>query len=349
MAQPMSPEETRRHLMMRVTPARALTFACALFVASSPAVAQVELSGAYSSRMHEDYIERGPGSFMGDYTGMPLTDDGRAKALYYTSNHPATYERQCLAQSAGIFQYRPRGIQMVKELDESGAVVAWVIAGDNLRGAIRIWMDGRSHPSPNAQHTEGGFGTGKWEGNTLTARLTHVKTAWIRRGVGIPGSDLSTFTLHITRHDELLTIVTIQQDPVYLTEPHVVSRVWEFDPGGNQTRAGICVTANLIPYLEDNGGVPHYSPGRNPEANYMLRTFNVPQEAAMGYAETLYPEYRKKIRDSYTPPADCWTRAPGYCCAWIERQGRPGGAPNLTCNDGGFGVLGPARAAHISR
>jgi len=336
--------------MMRVTRARVLTFACALFVASSPAVAQVELSGAYSSRMHEDYIERGPGSFMGDYTGMPLTDDGRAKALYYTSNHPAMYERQCLAQSAGIFQYRPRGIQMVKELDESGTVVAWVIAGDNLRGAIRIWMDGRSHPSPNAQHTEGGFGTGKWEGNTLTARLTHVKTAWIRRGVGIPGSDLSTFTLHITRHDDLLTIVTIQQDPVYLTEPHVVSRVWEFDPDGNQTlastgpawhRRAVCVTANLIPYLEDNGGVPHYSPGRNPEANYMLRTFNVPQEAAMGYAETLYPEYRKTIRDTYMPPTDCWTRAPGYCCAWLELQGLPGGAPNLTCNDGGFGGLGP--------
>ena len=35
--------------------------------------------------------------------------------------------------------------------------------------------------------------------------------------------------------------------------------------------------------------------------------------------------------------------APGYCCGWIERQGLPGGAPGLTCNDGGFGDLGPPR------
>ncbi|MSO83143.1 MAG: hypothetical protein EXQ53_07590 [Acidobacteria bacterium] len=317
---------------------RACTFASAVLVASVPAFAQVELSGAYATRMYEDYIERGPGSFMGDFTGMPLTDEGRAKALLYTSNQPSTVERQCLAQSAGVFQYRPRGIQMIKELDESSTnVVAWVIGGDNLRGEIRIWMDGRAHPSPNAQHTEGGFATGKWEGDTLTARVTHVKAAWIRRGVGIPGSDESTFTFHITRHEDLLTITTIQDDPIYLTEPHVVSRVWQFDPRGNQTQDGICVTANEIPRLEDTGIVPHYLPGQNPEADYMTRARNVPTEAAMGFAETLYPEYRRKIRNTYVPPTSC----DRYCCGWIERQGLPGGAPNLTCDDGGFGALGP--------
>ena len=87
---------------------------------ATPAFAQIELSGAYSSRMYQDYIERGPGEFIGNFTGMPLIDEGRAKALLYTSNQPSTYERQCLAQSAGIFQYRPRGIQMLKELDPTG-------------------------------------------------------------------------------------------------------------------------------------------------------------------------------------------------------------------------------------
>ncbi len=328
--------------MTRIIVARGFTIAWAVLVMSVPAFAQVELSGAYATRMYEDYIERGPGEFMGNFTGMPLSDEGRAKALLYTSNQPSTHERQCLAQSAGVFQYRPRGIQMIKELDESGTrVVAWVIGGDNLRGAIRIWMDGRPHPSPNAQHTEGGFATGKWEGDTLTARITHVKTAWIRRGVGIPGSDHSTFTLHISRHDDLLTITSIQDDPHYLTEPHVVSRVWQFDPRGDQTQEGICVTANEIPRLEDTDIVPHYPPGQNPEADYMVRMFNLPTEAAMGHAETLYPEYRKKIKGVYVPPAECGARGPGYCCGWIERQGLPGGAPNLTCNDGGFGQLGP--------
>ena len=68
-----------------------------LVTLSTPAFAQVELGGSYAIRMHEDYIERGPGSFLGDFTGMPLSDEGRAKALRDTPILPSTIERQCLA------------------------------------------------------------------------------------------------------------------------------------------------------------------------------------------------------------------------------------------------------------
>ena len=330
--------------MHGITFTRAWMSCCALLVVSVPAFAQIDLSGSYTNLMHEDYIERGPGSFLGDYTGVPLTDDGRAKALNYTSNQPSMVERQCLAQSPWISLHRPLALRIWSEVDHDGAVIAWVLGGDYLRADVRIWMDGRPHPSPNALHPSAGFSTGKWEGDTLTVRTTHVKSAWIRRGVGMPGSDQSTFTTHITRHDDLLTLMVIQEDPFYLTEPYVVSRVWTKNPRAGQGGGRvICNTANEVPRLEDSGIVPHYLQGQNPEEDYMARTFNVPQEAAMGYAETLYPEYRKKIKGSYMPPADCSTRAPGYCCGWIERQGLPGGAPGLTCNDGGFGGLGPRR------
>ena len=302
-----------------------------LLTTSAPAFAQVELGGSYAIRMHEDYIERGPGSFMGDFTGMPMSDEGRAKALLYTSSLPSTIERQCLAQSPWVGLYRPLGLRFWSEVDDSGRVVAWVMGGDYLRDTVRIWMDGRPHPSANAWHPSSGFTTGRWEGDTLVARTTHVKTQWIRRGVGIPGSDQSTFTAFITRRDNLLTITTVQEDPVYLTEPHVVSRVWEFDPRGSQgPLRDTCNVGVEIPSLEDTGEVPHYPLGQNPEEDYMVRTYNIPKEAAMGYAYTLYPEYRKTLRSVYTPPASCGR----YCCGWIERQGLPGAAPGLTCNDG---------------
>ncbi len=323
--------------MTRLTVAAAFTCVCALAM-SAPAFAQVDLNGSYQIRMYEDFNERGPGSDLGDYTGMALSDEGRAKALLYTSNLPSTFERQCLAQSPWVIQYRPLNLRIWSEVNADGGVVAWVLGGDYLRANIRIWMDGRPHPSPNAQHPSAGFTTGKWEGDTLTSRTTHVKTQWIRRGVGIPGSDQSTFTTHLTLQDDLLTVTTIQDDPIYLTEPHVVSRVWQLDPRGSQAGARvICNTANEIPRFEDSGLVPHYLPGLNPEADFMTRSLNIPREAAMGYAESLYPEYRKKIRATYKPPTSC----DRYCCGWIERQGLPGGAPNLTCNDGGFGQLGP--------
>ncbi len=325
--------------MTRTTFITALTTCSALLIAAVPARAQVQLTGTYEDRLYEDYIERGPGSDLGDYTGMPMTDEARAKALSYTSNMPMTIERQCLSQAPWVGLYRPRLYRIWSINDEtSGNVIAWVVAGNYLRDTITIWMDGREHPSENAWRPSGGFATGKWEGNTLTARMTHVKTAWIRRGNGIPGSDRTTFTVHLTRHDDLLTVTVIQEDPIYLSEPHVVSRVWQYEPNGRQgPERTQCNTANEIPYLEDSGLVPHYLPGENPEEDFMVRTYNIPKEAAMGHAHTLYPEYRNTIRDTYVPPASCGR----YCCGWIERQGLPGGAPNLTCNDGGFAELGP--------
>ena len=79
--------------MSRTVDTRIVVVLFPLLFASVPAFAQQELTGSYNTRMYEDYIERGPGSFMGDFTGMPLTDEGRAKGLLYTSNMPSMYER----------------------------------------------------------------------------------------------------------------------------------------------------------------------------------------------------------------------------------------------------------------
>jgi hypothetical protein len=54
----------------------ALIFTSSLLVATVPAYAQFELTGSYTPQLYEDYIERGPGSDLGDYSGMPLTDEG---------------------------------------------------------------------------------------------------------------------------------------------------------------------------------------------------------------------------------------------------------------------------------
>jgi len=304
---------------------------------SVPAFGQVDLSGTYEQILHEDYIERGPGSDLGDFTAAPLNDAARALALMYTSDTQSMIERQCLHWSPWVLNYRPEDLPIWNEADRDGRVIVWKIGGEHIQDTIEIWMDGRPEPSENAWYPSSGFTTGKWEGDTLTTRTTHLKQTYLRRGTGIPSSDQQVITSHITRHDDLLTIVTIVEDPVYLTEPHVVSRVWRLDPHAPIGRRAVCDTGTEVPRLEDSGIVPHYMPGKNPEADFMTRTYNVPMEAAMGYAETLYPEYRKKLKSVYKPPMSCGR----YCCGWIEAQGRPGGAPNLTCNDGGFEDLGP--------
>ena len=73
-----------------------VTWVLLCLVAATPASAQVDLSGTWSVRMHEDWMERWPGPDPGDFTGLPLNADGRAWAESYSPSQLSMPERQCL-------------------------------------------------------------------------------------------------------------------------------------------------------------------------------------------------------------------------------------------------------------
>ena len=95
--------------MNRWIVARVVALSAAFAAISMPARAQVEISGSYQNMMFEDYIEHGPGEFLGNFTGMPLSDEGRAKALLYTSNVPSMYERNVSRSPSPYFCTGPVG------------------------------------------------------------------------------------------------------------------------------------------------------------------------------------------------------------------------------------------------
>jgi len=51
--------------------------------------------------------------------------------------------------------------------------------------------------------------------------------------------------------------------------------------------------------------VPHFEPEKNPFVDELTKLYNLPRAAVLGEAETLYPEYRKKIRETYVAPPPC--------------------------------------------
>ena len=67
----------------------------------------------------------------------------------------------------------------------SGRLVAYhMYSGLSVR---TIWMDGRPHPSKWERHTFEGFSTGRWVGDTLVVRVTHIKAGYLQRnGAAIP-------------------------------------------------------------------------------------------------------------------------------------------------------------------
>ena len=302
-----------------------------VFVSMSvPAWAQVDLSGQWAAINQQDNMSRGAGPDLGDYTGLTINDEARAVALSYSSAVLSMTERGCMDYTENYLTFAPHNI-MIQRVDDpvTGDVLAWKIsAGGSDRAPIPIWMDGRPHPSAHDPHTFSGFTTGAWQGGTLTAHMTHMKKGIVRRN-GAPLSDRATMTLHIVRHGDLLTIMTVTTDPIYLEAPLALTGVYRLNPRGIAPATNpTCFPFTELPSLDEPGTVPHFLPGTNPDEQTFARKYNLPVEAAHGGAQTIYPEYRKKLQGSYTAPLAC-TR---YCCGWGGGNPRASG---LTCTVGG--------------
>lgn len=306
------------------------TVLCMAMATSASVFAQVDLAGTWGAKMHEEWIDRFHGPDVVDFLGVPLNDSGRAKALSYSTSELAMRERQCQSYQPFYMVFGPQSLQIWAE-DEpvGGRVVAWHISGASDRPPRTIWMDGRPHPSKSAAHTFGGFSTGEWDGTMLNVYTTHMKAGYLRRN-GVPSSDEATTTEHIVRHGDLLTVTAVIDDPVYLSRTQVVSRTWQLDSDLVLNRyARGCTPAVEVERLSVPGAVPHYLPGKNPFADEVVNRYNLPAEAVHGGVETLFPEYRKKLKDAYVAPKFCVR----YCCGWLPTSGEAGNndAPGLNC------------------
>ena len=73
-------------------------------------------------------------------------------------------------------------------------------------------------------------------------------------------------TEFITRHGELLTIVSVTDDPVYQDEPYVQSTTYQIET----TATTAMETCNGSSFAENGGTnrhhVPHFLPGQNADA-----------------------------------------------------------------------------------
>ena len=261
---------------------------------SSPAHAQMNLSGVWNNltMMHEDWPDRWPGPEVGDYAGVPLNDAARLRADTWDASLITLPEYQCRVHPA---DYVPSfgGMRIWEERDAASQQLIAIHTHHFAWGTERaIWMDGRPHPPDYALHTAMGFSTGKLERDILTVTTTHLKEGWIRRN-GLARSDKATVTEHFIRHGDHMTLVTIVNDPAYLTEPHIRSRDYEYEVAGD---IGPYPCEPVEEVIRPKGAIPHHLPGTNPFLAEYPAAHGVPPEAARGGAETMYPEYRKKIR-----------------------------------------------------
>jgi glyoxylase-like metal-dependent hydrolase (beta-lactamase superfamily II) len=282
-----------------------LLLCVAVLLVSLPAWAQParganppDISGEWRLENNEDDTTAQPP--LGDYTGIPFNDAGRMRADTTAESLWGTPEYQCRPHSAPHQWRGLGGARILKEQDPlTRDVKAYHI--QFMRSLDRpVFMDGRPHPPAWAPHTWTGFSTGQWVGNTLKITTTHLKDGYLKRG-GPQTSDMYTMTEFITRHGDLLTIITMIDDPIYLDEPYTHSTTYAYDPTASVAHE-VCNSSAFA----ENGGtdrhwVPHFLPGRNDARSEWLKNEDwFPPAAAQGGVKTLYPEYRATLGGSTT-------------------------------------------------
>jgi glyoxylase-like metal-dependent hydrolase (beta-lactamase superfamily II) len=255
-----------------------------------------DISGEWRLENHEEDTTLQPP--LGNYLGIPFNDAGRLRADTTAESIWGTPEYQCRPHSAPHQWRGLGGARILKEQDPlTRDVRAYHV--QFMRSLDRpIYMDGRPHPPAFAPHSWTGFSTGEWVGKTLKVTTTHLKDGYLKRG-GPQTSDLFTMTEFITRHDDILTIVSVVDDPIYMDEPYVQSTTYVIDP----TASVALETCNASSFAENGGTdrhwVPHFLPGQNTALTEWLQQARwIPADAARGGVKTLYPEYRLTLGGS---------------------------------------------------
>jgi cyclase len=262
---------------------------------AQPARPQVptDIVGEWRLENNEDDTTAQPP--LGDYTGIPFNDAGRLRSDTTAESIWGTPEYQCRPHSA---PHQWRGLGGARILKEQDPLTrdASVYHFQFMRSLDRpVFMDGRAHPPAWAPHTWTGFSTGEWIGNTLKITTSHIKDGFLKRG-GPQTSDMYSMTEYLTRHGDILTIITVIDDPIYMEEPYVHSTTYAYDP----TSVVNTETCNSSAFAENGGTnrhwVPHFLPGTNKAWTEWLKDEPwVPEVAVRGGAKTLYPEYRSTL------------------------------------------------------
>jgi hypothetical protein len=268
--------------------------ALAVMLAAAPAFAQVDISGEWAARVHEDQPHRGPGAELGDYTGLPINAAVRQKASSWDASILSLPEQMAKPHPAQYFMRGPGPNMRINKINDpvTQTLIAYTLEGVFGRDDRVIWMDGRPHPSEYAEHTWDGFSTGQVERNQLTITTTHMKYGVIQRN-GVASSAHATMTEHFVRHGDYLTLVTIVDDPVYLEEPFIRTSQWVRTSNVTLDQRFIFEVVDEVAG-HPQGYVPHYPLGTRQDG--YAKHHGLPFEATQGGKETIYPEYELKLR-----------------------------------------------------
>jgi len=197
---------------------RRMSIVVAMALVGSTATAQADFEGIWEP----DHPPR-----MGQpaESTVRLTAAGRAEFEAFSPEKDPTLK--CLMPGIPLGLVDPYPIEIVQQEHQI------LILYEHFHQVRRIFVDGRQPP----EHWEPsliGYSTGRWEGETLVIRTTHLSPDNYMWTSGLPFSgDENTYVIERwSRDGEVLTFTGEVHDPTYYEAPYVVNGRWNFAPDG---------------------------------------------------------------------------------------------------------------------
>ena len=271
---------------------KALSFLTILFFSPSLFAQEIDFSGDWRPLYHEDLPERIPGPHLADYSGMPLNDAARLRGDSYNPNRISVVSEYICRQHGGDYSMRGAADMRIERVVDplTQQAISFKTRIGFMAMERTIWLNNPERPAEIAPHTFQGFSTGSYDGNMLSILTTDFKESYLRRN-GLAASSERTATEHWVMHGDYLTVVTVIDDPVFLTEPMVRSQSWVRDASARQAPASSCVPLQELPVNALGQIVPHFLPGQNPWLLEFAERYRLPYSGVRGGIETMYPEY----------------------------------------------------------
>ena len=221
--------------------------------------APVDLTGYWVSVVTEDWQWRMVTPMKGDYSSVPLNDASRRVADTWDPSK----ENACEAYGVGGLLRIPGRLHITWE--DGQTLKIETDAGQQTR---RLRFDPAARPP--ATRTLQGFSKAEWKGVAgegpcgfegigpctppagpppkpkwlpLKVVTTQVRPGWLRRN-GVPYSDRAVITESFMRFEAgdqpWFTVMTIVDDPVYLTQPFITSTNFKREADGSKWKPASC-------------------------------------------------------------------------------------------------------------
>ncbi len=228
----------------------------------------------------------------GNILNVPFNEAGRQAAETMNLSLWGLPEWQCRPHP-GQFSWRGTGQNRITKVIDPITRETTAFRVERRRNYdIFVWLDGRPHPPEDAAHLWTGFSTGKWIGNMLEIKTTHLKDGYFGMNGG-PSSDQATMMERWIRHGNYLFVYQTITDPVYLEEPYITSQVFNLDLEARLPPSP-CIPIQETPL--EQGTVPAFLPGQNPYWYDFVDLHKIPRQVLKDGAERMYPEYQAKIK-----------------------------------------------------